>query len=423
MKVDYKVIKSILGSTIFKLSGAALSLISVPILLKTLGTSDYAVWVTISALLAWLNLFDFGSGYSLKNKVTESYASNDNANLEVLIAGTLQFYIIMTFVLCIAFGVSTFFVSVFKSHLYLSCIIYLPIIFSFPFTLGHFIIQGLKKFNQFNSILFAQNLVWLIILLIYKLKFFEVSIYKLAYCYSGLYVIANLTIVFCSLRTISFRWSQILNFENFKSSKTSLLTGTRFFILQMSSLFLYSIGNILTYNNLTLKNVAQYDTVNKVFLIGMTIFNVIISVFWTEISHAKALKDKAKLFKLYNQLLLCASVYSLGTCVVTFFLPTLISLWTNKAISINNIKNVYPFAILAIVQVFAYCGSVFLNAFEKLKGQIILSIIAAVLMIPLTKLFFGLSVNIGSVPLSSAVLTIPTLVYVIFKSKACIKEI
>jgi O-antigen/teichoic acid export membrane protein len=201
------------------------------------------------------------------------------------------------------------------------------------------------------------------------------------------------------------------------------LVGTRFFILQLSSLFLYSIGNILTYNNLTLKNVAQYDTVNKIFLIGITIFNVVISVFWTEISHAKALKDIIRLNKLYNQLLLCALVYSVGVCLGTMFIPTFVSLWTNKTITINNVTNIVPFAILSIIQVFAYCGAVFLNAFEKLRGQIILSFIAAVLMIPLSRLLFNLSVGISTVPLSSAILTTPTLIYVLYKSKTCIKEI
>jgi hypothetical protein len=113
----------------------------------------------------------------------------------------------------------------------------------------------------------------------------------------------------------------------------------------------------------------------------------------------------------------------MGACVVTFLVPTLVSLWTNKNITISDVRVVYPFAILIIVQVFAYCGAVFLNAFEKLKGQIVLSVIAAVLMIPLSKLFFNLSVGIGSVPLASALLTFPTLIYVIYKSKKCISEV
>ncbi len=236
-------------------------------------------------------------------------------------------------------------------------------------------------------------------------------------------MLANFTIIYCGLKNVNFSWKQIFNYKNFISSKDSLIVGTRFFLLQISSLFLYSIGNILTYNNLSLKNVAQYDTVNKVFLLGMTVFNVVISVFWTEVSHAKALGDKAKLIKIYNQLLLCALAFSIATCCVIFLIPTLVSLWTNKAITIARVEDLYPFAFLFMVQVFAYCGAVFLNAFEKLKGQIVLSVIASVLMIPLCKLLFSLSVGIGSVPLASALLTIPTLVFVIYKSKKCINEV
>jgi len=415
-------LKSIAGSTSFKLLSALVSFLSVPLLLKTLGTDSYAVWVTTTALVAWLNLFDFGSGYSLKNKVTESIALNNFTELNSLIAGTIQFYLLMSFGILLVFIGSLFFVSVFKGHLILALVLYLPIIFSFPLTLGHFIIQGRKRFNTFNFLLLFQSIVWLIVVLFFRYGLFAVSLYTLAAFYSGLFFITNLLIMIYSLKGLRFNVKEIFNFKHIVASKESLKVGYRFFLLQVSSLFLFSLGNILTYDHLTLANVAQFDTVNKIYLMGMTVFNVVISVYWAEISHAKATKDKKGLGKLFNQLLFIASIFCVGTFIFTFIIPFIVEIWTKKMIRVE-LAQLYPFVILVCIQAFAYAGATILNAFENLKGQIILAVVAALLIIPLAKLLFSLNVGIGTVPLASAILLLPSSIFVIYKARAIINSV
>lgn len=418
-RLNNQVLSSIIGSTFFKLLSSIVSFISVPLLLNSLGTSNYAVWVTMTTLVAWLNLFDFGSGYSLKNKVTEALANNNLLAIQPLIAGTIQFYLIMTVLILICFLCSLVFVSIFKSHTLLAMLVYLPIIFSFPFMLGHFIIQGLKKFNIFNCILFLQSLSWLAIIIMFKNGYIKSSIYVLATCFSMLFVIANGTIYLISLKEIKFNFRSIFNFKNFSSSKTTLLLGGKFFFLQLSSLFLYSLGNILTYNHLNLVNVAQYDTVNKIYLMGITIFNIIISVYWAEISQEKALKNKGKLLRLYNQLMLLSGLFTLCCIVITLVMPNIIDIWTKHIIKVNQ-NQLYPFLLLVSIQAFAYSGAVVLNAFEQLNVQIILSLLSAIMIIPLSNLLFKYNIGLGTVPLASAILTLPTLIYLMYKSRECI---
>ena len=412
-------LRTIASSTSFKLISAIVSLITVPFLLKALGTNDYAVWVTTTALVAWLNLFDFGSGYSLKNKVTEGIATNNYAELNTLISGTLQFYILMGAFALVIFVGSLFSILVFKRNVMLALIIYLPVIFSFPLTLGSFIIQGRKKFNEFNVLLLIQSICWLVVILVFKYGFFHISIYKLAAFYSLFFCITKMFILVISLKGLSFKWREIFNIKNFFASKQLLKTGYRFFLLQISSLFLFSLGNILTYSHLTLNNVAEYDTVNKVYMMGMTLFNVVISVYWAEISHAKALKNQKELWKLYKQLLIIALGFSLGTGIFTLFIPHIIKIWTNNLIKVEVIQLV-PFSLLICFQAIAYAGAVILNAFEELKGQILLSILASILMIPLSNLFFDMHIGIGSVPLATLLLTVPTVIFVLLRAKSII---
>jgi O-antigen/teichoic acid export membrane protein len=178
----------------------------------------------------------------------------------------------------------------------------------------------------------------------------------------------------------------------------------------------------MTYNNLQLKDVAQFDTVNKIFTMAMLFFNVLISVFWAEISHAKALQNRIKLTKMYRQLLAITAAFVLGTVAVSFFTPTIITVWTRGAISVT-LKQLIPFILLTTIQSFSYVGAVFLNAFEDLSGQVIYSVISAILIIPVAKYFFYVNFGIGSVPLASAIVCSPTLFYLLYKAKACINKV
>lgn len=422
MNLNISVLKSILGSSFFKISSSLISFITVPLLLKGLGTTDYGTWVTLTALIVWLNIFDFGSGYSLKNRVSESIVEKDYSSLQVLLAGTIQFYIASTFIMLLVFIVCLFTVSALKNNILLSLILYIPIISIFPFNVGNFVLQGLKKFNLLNFILFLQSFVWLIIIILFSYDIILLDIYKIALFYGITYIVARSFIFFISLNHLKFKWKQLLNISNFKASKKSLLVGGRFFLLQISSLILFSIGNIMTYSNLGVDNVAQFDTINKLFLVGMTFFNLIISVFWSEISHAKALKDKVKLFKIKNQLLLISLLFSVGTCVVSYFMPAIIPYWTKGVINVELLQ-LLPFVVLVIIQYFSYSGAVILNAFEDLNMQVILSIVSALLIIPIAKYFFNINFGIGSMPLASSLVILPTLVYVLYKSNKCINSV
>lgn len=422
MSLNISVVKSIAGSTLFKIATSFVSFVTVPLLLKALGTHDYGVWVTLTALVAWLNMFDFGSGYSLKNKITESLVCDDKSFLKVLIAGTIQFYIIATILILLIFFVCLFFVKVFKDNMSLSLMLYLPVILAFPFTLGHFMLQGLKKFNFFNFLILLQSLLWLLSIILYSNGVIQLDIYKIALIYGLLYVIMNFCVFYISLHFLDFKWKELFNFSHLKSSKDSLLVGGHFFLLQVSSLMLFSLGNLMTYDNLQVKDVAQFDTINKIFIIGMTFFNVFIGILWAEISHAKALKSQKLLFKIRNQLLLVSLIFSIGSMIIAYFMPIIIPFWTKGIINVVFVQ-LFPFLFLAIVQYFAYAGAVVLNAFEQLKGQVVLSVCASIFIIPLAKYFFYLGVGIGSVPLASAILILPTLIYVLFKSKKCINNI
>ena len=60
-----------------KAIAAGVSLISIPLTVRYLGAERYGLWITISSMLAWLNVADLGLGNSLINALAEAYGKDD----------------------------------------------------------------------------------------------------------------------------------------------------------------------------------------------------------------------------------------------------------------------------------------------------------------------------------------------------------
>ena len=416
------IFKNIAGSVIFKLLTSVVSFIVVPLILSVLGKSDYAVWATITSLLAWVSLFDFGVGYSLKNKVSEYLALNDRENLNKTIAATLQFLSLSSIVLLVCFFGAFLFIDIFKEHSTLMIILYLPFILSFPSISGGFILQGQAKFNLINLINLIQPFLWLIFVFCCYKGFLKANLYVFSIAYSLILLFLKLLTIFIALKKVRFPLSVLRNYKLILELRSVVVSGIKFFVLQICNLVLFSIGNLLAYTHLDLSQVAQYDVVNKVFLMGMTVVNMVVAVFWTEISKAKALADTKKLKKIHRSMFLFSLLFSIACLCMIYVCPYFIPFWTKGVITISMVQ-VLPFVLLVSVQTFGYAGAVFLNAFERLKSQIILAVLSATLMIPVAKFFFGMDLGIDTMPLSSAVLTFPAVIYYYIESKKCIERI
>lgn len=394
-------------------------LITVPMLLHNMGTAEYAVWATITALLNWIGLFDFGIGYGVKNRTSESFAFGSSDSLTADVIGTLQMYLVLTAVLAAIFVASLFYLNVFVEHRQLALILYAPVIVAFPFTLGNFLLQAASRFNLLNVLLLFQGLAWLALVILNNFGILRFSLPQFGASYGILYFATNVLIFGISMKVLGVSIKAIRDWKHFSAQRKHISTGLRFFSLQIAALFLYSIGNILAYDHLDLTDVTRYDIINKMYLMGVTLFNIIISIFWVEISKSKAMRAVSRLYLLRKQLLVISGSIA-AVCFISIPLVAyLIRFWTGQHVIVEN-RHLIAFAALASVQCIAYSGAVFLNAFERLKGQIIFSLVGAVCMIPLSKLLFSLGLQLNAVPLASAILTFPTLVYVVYMSKKCI---
>jgi len=73
---DVRIVQGIFSGLAGRGVATLVSFISVPLTVRYLGPERYGAWVTISTVIAWVALADFGLSNSLTNVVSEGYAKN-----------------------------------------------------------------------------------------------------------------------------------------------------------------------------------------------------------------------------------------------------------------------------------------------------------------------------------------------------------
>src|SRR3954465_9271495 len=75
-------------SFILKVCTIAIGLLLVPITINYINPVQYGVWLTLSSIITWFNLFDLGLGNGLKNKLAETNALGETTESRVYISTT-----------------------------------------------------------------------------------------------------------------------------------------------------------------------------------------------------------------------------------------------------------------------------------------------------------------------------------------------
>lgn len=387
-----------------KLVSMAVAVLSVPLLLQLLGTHDYGIWVTLTSLIAFISLLDLGVGNSMRNSV----ASMSPTGAEAVRLEFIGFFRLLCAVALVALGGFTLMaphLDLAEGHKGAVWLLYGPLLVLLPLMLGSSVLQGARA-TGLQAILQSASM-WcffgFIAMLAWRHQTPAIADLAIAWC---LCYVAGLFVIFVlALRTIRLPAMRLLQGPLILLPAGRLRVGLEFLVLQLSSLVLYGLGNMLVFQNLGATEVARYDTVNKIFQVGLGFYTIVIGVLWSEIAKSRAAGDMAALIRTLWRLAAIAGVFSMVCLASAFLVPELIGLWVDNRIQVTRVEAL-AVAGLVSVQSLAYVGAVFMNAFEKLRLQIAMAMVSVSLMVPLTSLFMQRNMGIMSVPLAAMLLTI-----------------
>ncbi|WP_233972661.1 lipopolysaccharide biosynthesis protein [Pectobacterium versatile] len=402
----------------FKIISAILGFVTVPILMKTIGVENYGLWAALVSVLGTIALFDFGLGQTLKNSIAEYLAREESHNVKKEILLNLFLAMKISVVILICFFILFPMVDIWKDNAFITILLYSFFILTFPLSMGNMILQGSRDIGIQSAITVIAPLLFILFLYLFP----KDSIQSITLIYIISFFISYFFLWFFILRRFDFKITKFnSSILKEKLQKEKINTSLNFFVIQLSSLILYSIGTFIVINAIDKTSAAYYDSLNKIFLFAMSLFNIGVAVFWPEVTRMKTLKNFQGIFKIYKVMLALSIFFSLGVIFLAYITPTLGEWWLGDFIKIRR-EDAYFFAALSIVQSLAYAGAVILNAFEDIRIQTYLSVISIIIMYPLCKFFIALGMGMVSIPFSAMLITLIPMIYCNFKAIYVIKN-
>ena len=395
---------------------AVLGFLIVKQLIHAWGLPIYGTWVTMTSVITYMTMFDFGIGYGIKNRISEASARGNYNFSDTYVRIGLIFYFFISIAILTLGLLTTINIIPFKNHKLASIFLWLGCTMAFFLSYANIILQGEGRFVQIGIIAIFTPMLWLLTILITRKMTFSINHAALVYAF--LIFCQGVFSALAARRLGYFRTSFLFEWDS-ATAKILLRTGAKFFFLQITSLTIFYSGNTFIFAQLGPADTAVYDATSKVFSILTIGFSVLISIAWTEISRARVCSDWLRMRNIFLLLYLAAG----GVCVCGVFIS-----WNAEAIvhSLTGIYvssyQAYPFALLAGIQALAFAGAVYLNAFEELNGQIVLGVLSIPLFFTTAYMFFQHGLGIVSIPWATVVALVPTAVYCCFRAKRLIDE-
>ena len=383
--------KNIYFSFLIKGFSISISLLLVPLTLNYLSVYEFGVWLTLSSIFTWINYFDIGLGNGLRNRLAESMAKQDKTLGQIYVSTTffiLSLIITVVFLIFLAFQPYLNWAEILNANPEKVADLNRVIILSFAFFCLNFlfkivgIIYAAAQKPAFNDLITLLGSLLSLIVIFILTKTTEGTLMNVAVVFS-----AAPTVILLVAYPITF-------FGYFKDlrpkiravkpyyAKDLMNLGAQFFILQISGLLIFGTSNIIISRILGPEQVAPYNIAFKYFSIATMVFNIIIAPMWSASTDAFAKGDLLWIKKYMKGMLKISILSTIGVIVLILGSSIAYRLWIGTAVIIPFMLSFWM-GLYTIVVLWSTCFSTFLFGIGKLRIQLINTVIASCLFIPL----------------------------------------
>lgn len=395
--------KNIIISFCIKIWSALVQLLMVPLTLHCLGVYENGLWLTISSLLIWIDNLDIGLANGLRNKLAVHLALGEKIEAQKTVSSTFYMlvllfipiiFLINIWIFCVDtyqfFNVDSDIVNNLNVILHVSAILVCTT-FIFKFIGNFYMALQLPAINN------ALNTLGQTVALLGVVVLYVTGIHSLL-CVALINTISPL-IVYVVAYPITFykKYPDLcphISMVSKSSMKSLATTGIKFFVLQIAGVVLFMSTNILISRFFSPELVTPYQIAYRYFMVLQLIFVIICAPYWTATTDAYK-KNDFEWIKKSNKLLdkMMTSLFIIAFFMVIFARP-IYTIWIGDANAVSLPMTVIV-AVYVMILVASMRYSYILNGFGTLRLQLIMTIIAAVLYIPLATLVCSYKNNLN----------------------------
>lgn len=422
------IIKNVAFSFIIKGWSAIVVLTLVPITLKCLGEYSNGVWLTISSIMLWIDNMDIGLGNGLRNKLAVHLAHDEIDKAKSLISSTFAMLTIIMIPTMILLLLLIWFCDIYHilnvdprhienlNSVLAICVVMACTTFIFKL-IGNFY-MGLQL-PAINNLLIAcgQTLILLGTFIVYRNgshslmhitlvnTFAPLAVYLIAYPYTFWYRYPHLR--------------PAVNLINLQEACGVIKMGVQFFVIQISGALLFMTSNVMISKLFSPAMVTPYQIVYRYFSIILVAFTVICMPFWNATTDAYERRDIPWILHASQKLQILMMALMLCLIAMVMISPWVYDVWIGEEICIDYWMSIMM-AIYIFILIYSMCYSYFINGIGKLRLQMIVSVSAAQIFIPLAYIVVQASGSIISFMTVMCLVNLPGLIVNIIQFKKLI---
>lgn len=367
------------------------------------GPEEYGIWITLSTFIAWFGFFDIGIGNGFRNKFTEAlaiknydlaktYVSTAYAGMAIILGGlAVLFLIIFPFIdWVVVFNSSP---ELANSLKYLVLIVLMFFILRLVLGMISIILIADQRPALGGIIDPIGNFIILIIIIVLT-KTTEGSLLYLGITLS---VVPALVVFFANLYFFKKDYKiykPSTKYVDFKHFKNMLNLGVRFFIIQIAVLIIFSTDNMIITQVIGPEEVTPYDVARRYTGIAAMVFSLILRPFWSAFTEAIA-KDDTKWIKgVLSKLKFLWLLLVFGIIFLIVISDWAYNIWLGDKIEVPLILTIFM-GLFVIITKWNEIFVQFINGSSKVTLQYYLSIILAILNIPVS-IFLADNMGMGA---------------------------
>ena len=414
--------KNIGLSFVLKGCGVCISFLQLPLTVHYLSTIEYGIWVTLLTMMTWINRLDMGIGLGVRNNLAIAVSLGNIERAKAYISTGIFAMFGIASILMVIFWTGMQFIDeqiVFNTKDISNDVLHSVVAWTGTFFIITFFMSIISQFYYAyqeaakTGMLELSNSI-IMLALVYYLTLQET--------HNILYFVFAFGIASISSKLLFSVYFFIKHREvipDFSLVSTKVMKnitgiGIKFFIIQLCTIFCFSIANVLVTQLLGPEYVRSYDIVFKLMNFSVMIQSLILTPLWSAYTDAYARNDIEWIKTTLRKTNLLLLIFIPALCLIAWKIEFLVEVWLNIEFSCEP-----SFLILMVMYhvVILVCGNYcnVLNGIGKVNVQLVAYMLCACVVVPLSYISvvdFGLgldgiilSFNISTMFLAAAIIS------------------
>ena len=371
------------------------TLITVPIVYNHLDKYQFGVYVTLTSIISWIDMFDFGINEGVRNRITEAIVDRNTIKVKKLISTA---YVLLAI---IAISVLLVYICLYRfinwqtilnatildrNLLDLMALIVIGcFLVRFTFSVINKVFLAFQKSYLVDVNQLFSKILYLIGLLI-LVSSGKVTLFNVAVLQSLLSALVPIAASLYFFIFIVKEYRPSIRLIDFSISGQILGLGWQFFIIQISLLVIHSGNNILISQFVDPASVPAYSLSYQLFSYVLLAYTIIITPLWSAYTEAWRMNRISWIWSTIKKIKKIFFLFVICSIFVVILTPIIFKYWIGEKADVPMVMAL-SVATMVLLDMWIRIYDFFLNGIGKIRVQLIVNVSMAIVNIPLAYIF------------------------------------